>query len=152
MLIKRRGLFFYFPSFFSLFPRYRRCAVRYNPARQRNGGAEAIFALAAEAYDVLSDPLRRAVYDRYGEEGLKNGAPGPEGFVKPYVYHGEPARTFRWNGNYMVVAFSNGAQPGLRFESRECRPIIIQRTYLKINIFNALHVCRMESNRELNDD
>lgn len=75
--------------------RYRRCAVRYNPAQQKNGGAEAIFALAAEAYDVLSDPLRRTVYDQYGEEGLKNGVSRPEGFVKPYVYHGEPVRTFR---------------------------------------------------------
>ncbi|XP_011866244.1 PREDICTED: dnaJ homolog subfamily B member 13-like [Vollenhovia emeryi] len=75
--------------------RYRRCAIRYNPARQKNGGAEAIFALAAEAYDVLSDPLRRAVYDQYGEEGLKNGVPRPEGFVKPYVYHDDPMRTFR---------------------------------------------------------
>ncbi|XP_018392644.1 PREDICTED: dnaJ homolog subfamily B member 13-like [Cyphomyrmex costatus] len=74
---------------------YRRCAIRYNPARQKNGGAEAIFALAAEAYDVLSDPLRRAVYDQYGEEGLKNGVSRPERFVKPYVYHGEPMRTFR---------------------------------------------------------
>lgn len=77
--------------------RYRRCAIRYNPARQKNGGAEAIFALTAEAYDVLSDPLRRAVYDQYGEEGLKNGVLRPEEFVKPYVYHGDPMRTFRWN-------------------------------------------------------
>ncbi|XP_014480551.1 PREDICTED: dnaJ homolog subfamily B member 13-like [Dinoponera quadriceps] len=74
---------------------YRRCATRYNPAQQKNEGAEAIFALAAEAYDVLSDPLRRAVYDQYGEEGLKNGMPGPEVFAQPYVYHGEPMRTFR---------------------------------------------------------
>ncbi|CAL1680303.1 unnamed protein product [Lasius platythorax] len=74
---------------------YGRCAVRYNPVQQKNEGAEAIFALAAEAYDVLSDPLRRTVYDQYGEEGLKNGVLRPEGFVKPYVYHGEPMRTFR---------------------------------------------------------
>ncbi|XP_029173091.1 dnaJ homolog subfamily B member 13-like [Nylanderia fulva] len=74
---------------------YGRCAVRYNPTQQKNGGAEAIFALAAEAYDVLSDPLRRTVYDQYGEEGLKNGVLRPEGFEKPYVYHGEPMRTFR---------------------------------------------------------
>ncbi|KAL6423570.1 hypothetical protein ACFW04_010246 [Cataglyphis niger] len=73
---------------------YRRCAVRYNPTQQKNRGAEAIFALAAEAYDVLSDPFRRTVYDQYGEEGLKNGVSRPEGFVKPYVFHGEPMQTF----------------------------------------------------------
>lgn len=82
--------------------RYRRCAVRYNPSQQKNGGAEAIFALAAEAYDVLSDPLRRTVYDQYGEEGLKNGVSRPEGFVKPYVYHGEPMQTFRWNRKILI--------------------------------------------------
>ncbi|KAL0105190.1 hypothetical protein PUN28_016675 [Cardiocondyla obscurior] len=81
----------------TLFLSNRRRAIRYNPMQQKNGGAQAIFALAAEAYDVLSDPLRKAVYDQYGEEGLKNGVPRPEGFVKPYVYHGDPTRAFRWN-------------------------------------------------------
>ncbi|KAG7210912.1 hypothetical protein KM043_016289 [Ampulex compressa] len=74
---------------------FRRSAIRYNPERQKEEGAEAIFALVAEAYDVLSDPLKRAVYDQYGEEGLKSGVPGPEGFIEPYVYHGEPMRTYR---------------------------------------------------------
>lgn len=49
----------------------------------------------AEAYDVLSDPLRRAVYDQYGEEGLKTGVPGPEDYIQPYVYHGNALRTYK---------------------------------------------------------
>jgi len=54
-----------------------------------------IFMLTAEAYDILSDPLRRAIYDQYGERALKEGFPGPDGFIDPYVYHGDPYRTFR---------------------------------------------------------
>ena len=35
------------------------------------------FKLISEAYEVLSDPTKRQVYDVYGEEGLKQGAPPP---------------------------------------------------------------------------
>ena len=44
--------------------------------------AEDKFKEAAEAYEVLSDPERRATYDRYGHEGLRSGgcAPNYEAF------------------------------------------------------------------------
>jgi molecular chaperone DnaJ len=39
--------------------------------------AETKFKEAAEAYEVLSDPDRRATYDRYGHEGLRSGGYAP---------------------------------------------------------------------------
>ena len=44
--------------------------------------AEEKFKEAAEAYEIVSDPQRRATYDRYGHEGLRSGgyAPNFDGF------------------------------------------------------------------------
>ena len=44
--------------------------------------AETKFKAAAEAYEILSDPRRREIYDQYGHEGLRSGGMRPnfEGF------------------------------------------------------------------------
>jgi molecular chaperone DnaJ len=58
---------------------YRRLAVQFHPDRNPGDGeAEARFKEAAEAYAVLSDPQKRAAYDRFGRGGV--GAGGPAGF------------------------------------------------------------------------
>lgn len=53
---------------------YRKLAMKYHPDRNPNDqeGAADKFKEASEAYEVLSDPDKRARYDRYGHEGVKS--------------------------------------------------------------------------------
>jgi molecular chaperone DnaJ len=62
---------------------FRRLARELHPDVNRHDpAAEEKFKETAEAYEVLSDPQRRATYDRYGHEGLRSGGYSPnfEGF------------------------------------------------------------------------
>ncbi len=51
---------------------YRKIAIKYHP--DKNPGdkdAEEHFKEAAEAYEVLSNPDKRAQYDRFGHSGMR---------------------------------------------------------------------------------
>jgi molecular chaperone DnaJ len=58
---------------------FRRLAMQYHPDRNPEPGAEQRFKEINEAYEVLSDPERRAAYDRYGHAGV-DGAFSTRGF------------------------------------------------------------------------
>ena len=58
---------------------YRKLAMRYHPDKvgvEEKVQAEAKFKEITEAYEVLRDPEKRTVYDRYGAAGLKRGGGG----------------------------------------------------------------------------
>src|SRR5919108_3361194 len=56
---------------------YRKLAMQFHPDRN-NGSkdAEERFKEITEAYDVLRNPEKRTMYDRYGEAGLRGGGFG----------------------------------------------------------------------------
>ncbi len=55
---------------------FRRLAMRFHPDRNQEAGAEAKFKEVNEAYEVLSDPEKRAMYDRFGHAATQGGADG----------------------------------------------------------------------------
>src|SRR5882762_8405083 len=55
---------------------YRKLAMQYHPDRNPdNPAAEDKFKECSEAYQILSDPEKRAAYDRYGHAAFQGGGP-----------------------------------------------------------------------------
>uniref|UniRef100_A0A671EBK9 DnaJ heat shock protein family (Hsp40) member B5 n=1 Tax=Rhinolophus ferrumequinum TaxID=59479 RepID=A0A671EBK9_RHIFE len=97
---------------------YRKMALKYHPDKNKEPNAEEKFKEIAEAYDVLSDPKKRGLYDQYGEEGLKTGGGSSGGSSGSfhYTFHGDPHATF--------ASFFGGSNPFDIFfaSSRSTRP------------------------------
>src|SRR5688572_22121485 len=88
---------------------YRKLAMQYHP--DKNGGckdSEAKFKALSTAYACLSDPQKRAAYDRYGHAAFDNGGMGGFGSGEGFADLGDIFETI-FGG-----AFGGGRQQGPR--------------------------------------
>ena len=99
---------------------YRKMALKYHPDKNKSPNAEEKFKEVAEAYEILSDPKKKEIYDKYGEDGLKAGAGGGgPGGAQTFSFHGDPHETFRMffgdeNPFASFFSFSSSGTPGGR--------------------------------------
>ena len=60
---------------------YRKLALEHHPDK---GGDVDKFAEISQAYDVLSDPEKRKIYDDYGEDGVRQAEAGQDPRANPF--------------------------------------------------------------------
>lgn len=70
---------------------YRKLALRHHPDK---GGDEEKFKEISKAYDTLSDPDQRQLYDTYGDAGLEMGGPNAGSFGFNADGSGRPGNPF----------------------------------------------------------
>ncbi|KKY36620.1 putative chaperone dnaj 2 [Diaporthe ampelina] len=90
---------------------YKVNALKYHPDKNaHNPAAEEKFKEISHAYEVLSDPQKRQVYDQYGEAGLEGGAGGGGGMAAEDLF----AQFFGGGGGFgggLGGMFGGGGMP-----------------------------------------
>jgi curved DNA-binding protein CbpA len=65
---------------------YKKLALLCHPDKNKSPGAEEAFKAVGKAFTTLSDPQKRSVYDRHGEEGLQKAQGRPQQYEHEDIY------------------------------------------------------------------
>jgi len=143
---------------------YRKLSLKYHPDKNQDTGSDNKFKQVAEAYEVLSDPKKRAVYDKFGEEGLKSGVPSgddPGGWTTSYTFHGDANKVFRefFGGDNPFSELFDSYDPEIGFGGihgrgrRKQDPPIERELYLTLEeVFKGCTKKMKISRRVMNED
>ncbi|KAI0431859.1 hypothetical protein F5Y09DRAFT_354522 [Xylaria sp. FL1042] len=85
---------------------YRKAALKYHPDKNKdNPNAAEKFKECSQAYEILSDPEKRKIYDQYGLEYLLRGGTAPPPGENPFAGGGG------LNGGFQGFDFGSGGIP-----------------------------------------
>lgn len=93
---------------------YRKLALEWHPDRNKSSNANDKFKEINEAYEVLSDPKKKATYDQFGHAAFGPGA-GPGGFGAYGFPGGGSTRTYK-KGPFTYTYTTYGTGPGVEFD------------------------------------
>ena len=126
---------------------YRKLAMQYHP--DKNPGdksAEEKFKEASEAYEVLRDPQKRELYNRYGHEGLSgSGFTGFSGFEDIFSSFGdifEDVFGFSGGGRRSRTAARNGADLRYDLKIAFMDAVFGTETDIDLEKYEACQVCQ----------
>ncbi|XP_036355094.1 dnaJ homolog subfamily B member 4-like [Octopus sinensis] len=90
---------------------YKKMALKFHPDKNKSPDAEEKFKAVSEAFSVLSDKNKRAIYDQYGEEGLKNSCGGQANGFGAHFSTGDAFSMFSsfFGGDDPFSMFENGS-------------------------------------------
>lgn len=122
---------------------YKKLAVKWHPDRNKDQDTTKKFQEISHAYDVLSDPKKKEIYDKYGEEGLQGN--GMNNFDAEEIFKN------MFGGNF-GFDFGNIFGQGRRRESSNKQLHIIHELKVTLKELYCGSVRKLKINRNISCD
>ena len=113
---------------------YRKQALKYHPDKNPDAGDK--FKEISQAYEVLSDPEKREIYDEFGEQGIKEGHGKNAGFSSPMDMFN------------MFFGGGMGAGPGGTRSRNKTKPMVHKLGVTLEELYNG-KVRKLAANRDI---